>query len=267
MKRKLIHFGLLAVLLILLLIFGCAKSTEKKIIYSGEASFAELSAVHPPSGPKFCYYLDLKSNEMPAGTTYDNLAYKYPLPSAATMWLEYKLYRGIRTEKGIFLNSCAGKTRVHWVCDGKAQKGGNWINYISGPGTKEEKLAMSCPSVIDPAATCSTHFIPPGLTVSIVNCKSKEHLIGLGYGCMDKGDDDSDGKIDCADSDCEGKLCDANKLSKKCKKFHCVDFGSPVVTNTTNNSMITAPINATNATITTPITNNTNATKTNTTDG
>ncbi len=165
------------------------------------------------------------------------------------MWLEYKLYKGVRTEKGIFFNSCDGKTRVHWVCDGKAQKGGNWINYISGPGTKEEKLSLGCPSVIDPAATCSTHFIPPGLTVSIVNCKSKEHLIGLGYGCMDKGDDDSDGKIDCKDSDCNGQSCDANKLTKKCNQFHCVDLKLSTPTNT-NPNPINLPKNTSNITIT-----------------
>ncbi len=253
-----------------MLIFGCAKPSEKtnggESVVLRETNSIELYVPHPSSGSTFCYYLDLKNNEMPAGTTYQDLAYKYPLPSAATMWLEYKLYKGVRTDKSIFLNTCAGKTRVHWVCDGKAQKGGNWVNYISGPGTKEEKLAMSCPSVIDPAATCSTHFIPPGLTVSIVNCKSKEHLIGLGFGCMDKGDDDSDGKIDCKDPDCDGQLCDAAKLSKKCKKFHCVDFSSSVVTNTTNNGTIIPPTNAINATITTPIANTTNSTAINATE-
>ncbi len=80
MNRKFIHFGLLVLLLIVLLIFGCAKSTEKKIIYSGTVNFAELDT-HPPLISKFCYYLDLKGNEKPAGTTYNDLAYKYPLPS------------------------------------------------------------------------------------------------------------------------------------------------------------------------------------------
>lgn len=264
MRRGFTYPGLLAILLIVLLIYGCAKPTEKEAVAFGEADFAGLTTHSFPSS-KFCYYLDLDGKEMPAGTTYDDLAYKYPLPSAATMWLEYKLYKGVRTEKNIFLNSCDGKTRVHWVCDGKTQKDGNWINYISGLGTKEEKLTMDCPSMIDPKATCSNNFVPPGLTVSIVNCKSKEHLIGLGYGCMDKGDDDSDGKIDCKDFDCNGQLCDANKLTKKCKKFHCVDFGSPVTANTTNNGTITPPINATNVTVTVPAANTTNSTAINAT--